>query len=267
MPERALTRASVKIRRMSDPHHVSVSVSEGVCEVRLNRPDKRNAITLEMYRALTGAVHAANVDDSVRVILFSGEGASFTSGNDLNDFLSGPPIDEDHDAARFIRTLPALRKVMVAAVQGATVGIGATLLLHCDLVVAARSARLSMPFVKLGLVPEAASSLLLPRLVGYQRAAELLLLGEPIDAERAFSIGMVNRVVDDEALMGEARALARNLAQQPGGALLATRRLLQSSSTTLLGRMEEELEAFREQLGSAEFRAAAQAFLNKRRGG
>ena len=133
---------------------------------------------------------------------------------------------------------------MVAAVQGATVGIGVTLLLHCDLVVAARSARLSMPFVKLGLVPEAASSLLLPRLVGYQRAAEMLLLGEPIDAERAFDIGMVNRIVDDQALMDEARALARKLAQQPGGALLATRRLLQSGSTTLLGRMEEELEAF-----------------------
>jgi enoyl-CoA hydratase/carnithine racemase len=251
---------------MSEPQHVIVSASDGVCEVRLNRADKRNAITLEMYRALTGAIHAANVDDSVRVILFSGEGASFTSGNDLNDFLSGPTVDEDHDAARFIRTLPAIRKVMIAAVQGATVGIGATLLLHCDLVVAARSARLAMPFVKLGLVPEAASSLLLPRLVGYQRAAEMLLLGEPIDAERAFDIGMVNRVVDDEALIGEARALARSLAQQPGGALLATRRLLQSGSTTLLGRMEEELEAFRAQLGSAEFRAAAQAFLSKRRG-
>jgi len=252
---------------MNQPHHMIVSVSDGVCEVRLNRPEKRNAITLEMYRALTSAVHAVNVDDSVRVMLFSGEGASFTSGNDLNDFLSGPPIDEDHDAARFIRTLPAIRKVMMAAVQGATVGIGATLLLHCDLVVAARSARLSMPFVKLGLVPEAASSLLLPRLIGYQRAAQMLLLGEPIDAERAFDIGMVNRVVDDPALMSEARALARTVAQQPTGALLATRRLLQGGSTTLLGRMEEELEAFREQLGSAEFRAAAQAFLSKRRSG
>jgi enoyl-CoA hydratase/carnithine racemase len=264
--EAARGGASGKIRRMSEPQQVIVSVADGVYEVRLNRPDKRNAITLEMYRALTGAVHAANVDDSVRVILFSGAGASFTSGNDLNDFLSGPPIDEDHDAARFIRTLPAIRKVMVAAVQGATVGIGVTLLLHCDLVVAARGARLSMPFVKLGLVPEAASSLLLPRLVGYQRAAEMLLLGEPIDAERAFDIGMVNRIVDEAALMGEARALAHSLAQQPGGALLATRRLLQSGSTTLLSRMEEELEAFREQLGSAEFRAAAQAFLGKRRG-
>jgi enoyl-CoA hydratase/carnithine racemase len=252
---------------MSQSQHLIVTASDGVCEVRLNRPDKRNAITLEMYRALTGAIHAANIDDSVRVILFSGAGASFTAGNDLSDFLSGPPIAEDHDAARFIRTLPAIRKVTMAAVQGSTVGIGVTLLLHCDLVVAARGARLSMPFVKLGLVPEAASSLLLPRLVGYPRAAEMLLLGTPIDAARAFEIGLVNRVVDDDALLEEARALARTVAQQPEGALLATRRLLRSGSTTVLDRMEEELEAFGQQLGSAEFRAAAQEFFSKRRGG
>src|SRR5215831_7815889 len=251
---------------MSEPEQVNVAVSDGVCEVRLNRPDKRNALTLRMYRALTGAVHDANVDDGVRVILLSGEGASFTAGNDLNDFLSGPPLTPDHDAARFIRILPAVRKVMIGAVQGSTVGIGATLLLHCDLVVAARSARLSMPFVKLGLVPEAGSSLLLPRLVGYHRAAELLFLGEPIDAQRGFEIGIINRVVDDEELMTQARSLARAIAQQPPGALLATRRLLRSSSTNTLGRIEEELEAFRQQLGSDEFRAAAREFFGRRRG-
>lgn len=251
---------------MSQPEQVSVAASDGVCEVRLNRPDKRNAITLEMYRALTAAVHAANVNDEVRVILFSGAGASFTAGNDLNDFLNGPQFGQDHDAARFLRTLPAIRKVMIAAVHGTTVGIGATLLLHCDLVVAARSTRLSMPFVKLGLVPEAGSSLLLPRLIGYQRAAEMLLLGVPIDAERAFEMGIVNRLVDDAALMDEARSLARTVAQQPPGALLATRRLLRSGPSTVLSRIEEELQAFGQQLGSAEFRAAAQEFLNKRRG-
>ncbi len=251
---------------MSQPEQVSVAASDGVCEVRLNRPDKRNAITLEMYRALTAAVHAANVNDEVRVILFSGAGASFTAGNDLNDFLNGPQFGQEHDAARFLRTLPAIRKVMIAAVHGTTVGIGATLLLHCDLVVAARSTRLSMPFVKLGLVPEAGSSLLLPRLIGYQRAAEMLLLGVPIDAERAFEMGIVNRLVDDAALMDEARSLARTVAQQPPGALLATRRLLRSGPSTVLSRIEEELQAFGQQLGSAEFRAAAQEFLNKRRG-
>ena len=251
---------------MNASEQVIVSVADGVCEVRLNRPDKRNALTLAMYRALAGALHAANVDDGVRVILLSGAGASFTAGNDLNDFLSGPPLAEDHDAARFLRTLPAIRKVMVAAVHGATVGIGVTLLLHCDLVIAARSTRLAVPFVRLGLVPEAASSLLLPRLIGHQRAAEMLFLGEPIDANRAFEMGIVNRVVDDESLLGEARSLARTVAAQPAGALLATKRLLRSGSTALLDRIEEELEAFRQQLGSAEFRAAAQEFLGKRRG-
>jgi enoyl-CoA hydratase/carnithine racemase len=251
---------------MSQPEQVSVSVSDGVCEVRLNRPDKRNAITLEMYRALTAAVHGANVDDAVRVILFSGAGASFTAGNDLNDFLQGPRFGEEHDAARFLRTLPAIRKVMIGAVHGTTVGIGATLLLHCDLVVAARSTRLSMPFVKLGLVPEAGSSLLLPNLIGYQRAAELLLLGVPIDAQRALEMGIVNRVVDDERLMDEARSLARTVAQQPPGALLATRRLLRSGPSTVLSRIEEELQAFGQQLESEEFRAAARDFFDKRRG-
>ncbi len=251
---------------MNEPEHVIVSVADGVCEIRLNRPDKRNAITLEMYRALTNAVHGANVDDDVRVILLSGAGASFTAGNDLNDFLSGPLLGDDHDAARFIRTLPAIRKIMIAAVHGATVGIGVTLLLHCDLVIAARSARLAVPFVRLGLVPEAASSLLLPRLVGYQRAAEMLLLGAPVDATRAYEMGIVNRLVDDEALMSEARALAHSVARQPPEALFATKRLMRSGSTTILDRIEEELEAFRVQLDSAEFRTAAQEFLSKRRG-
>ena len=251
---------------MIHPEHVIVSVSDGVCEVRLNRPDKRNAITLEMYRALTAAVHAANVDDSVHVILLSGEGASFTAGNDLNDFINGPAMGEDHDAARFIRTLPAIRKVMIAAVHGSTAGIGVTLLLHCDLVIAAHNTRLALPFVRLGLVPEAASSLLLPRLIGYHRAAEMLLLGTPIDADSARAMGIVNRVVGDDELMNEARKLARAVAQQPPGALLATKRLLRSGSTGVLDRIEEELEAFRTQLASTEFKTAAQEFLDRRRG-
>jgi enoyl-CoA hydratase/carnithine racemase len=251
---------------MNQSGNVIVTVADGVCEIRLNRPEKRNAITLEMYRLLTGALHGANVDDGVRVILLSGAGASFTAGNDLNDFLTGPSLNEDHDAARFIRTLPAIRKVTIAAVHGSTVGIGVTLLLHCDLVVAARSTRLAVPFVQLGLVPEAASSMLLPRLIGHQRAAEMLLLGTPVDAMSAHAMGIVNRVVEDDVLMSEARALALKVAQQPAGALLATRRLLRSGTATVLDRIEEELDAFRTQLDSGEFKNAAQAFLDKRRG-
>jgi enoyl-CoA hydratase/carnithine racemase len=246
--------------------HVLVSQTGGVCELRLNRPEKRNAITLAMYDALWEALVRAEGDDAVRVILLSGAGASFTAGNDLGDFLNTPPPGEDRGPVRFLRLLPKIRKVLIAAVHGSTVGIGVTLLLHCDLVVAARNARLSMPFVRLGLVPEAASSLLLPRLVGHQRAAELLLLGTPIDSARAFNIGLVNRVVEDDVLHEEARALAQAVAEQPAGALRATKQLLRSE-TGLTARIEEELQAFRERLGSAEFKSAAQAFFSKGRPG
>jgi enoyl-CoA hydratase/carnithine racemase len=240
---------------------VIVSRSDGVCEIRLNRPEKRNAITLAMYGALTDALNEARADDSVRVVLLSGAGASLTAGNDLNDFMREPDLNDENNAVRFLRLLPTFRKVLIAAVHGQTVGIGVTLLLHCDLVVAARSAQMTMPFLKLGLVPEAGSSLLLPRLVGHHRAAELLLLGRPLDAAAALSMGIVNRVTDDATLMGEARALARAVAEQPPAALLATKRLLRSESGSVPARIEEELEAFRAQLGSTEFKSAIQAFL------
>jgi enoyl-CoA hydratase/carnithine racemase len=249
---------------MSD--QVIVSSSDGVCEIQLNRPEKRNAITQAMYGALVEALNEARADDSVRVVLFSGAGASFTAGNDLNDFVTADLSDENN-AVRFLRLLPAFRKVLVAAVHGQTVGIGVTMLLHCDLVVAASSTQMTMPFVKLGLVPEAGSSLLLPRAIGHHRAAELLLLGKPFDAAAGFEMGLVNRVVEDKALMDEARNLARAVAAQPPSALLTTKRLLRSETGTVSARVEEELEAFREQLGSAEFKAAAQAFFGKGRGG
>jgi enoyl-CoA hydratase/carnithine racemase len=244
--------------------HILISRGDGICELRLNRPDKRNAITLAMYEALWDELVKADADDSVRVILFSGAGPSFTAGNDLMDFMSQPQTD-DSSTLKFVRLLPKMHKVMIAAVHGSTVGIGVTMLLHCDLVVAARSTRLSLPFVKLGLVPEAGSSLLLPRLIGHQRAAELLLLGTPIDAATAFSYGLVNRVVEDETLLDEARTLARAVATQPAGALRATKQLLRSE-TGVTARIEEELRLFQERLGSAEFRAAAAAFFNKDKG-
>lgn len=242
--------------------HVLVSASDGVLELRLNRPDKRNAITLAMYEALAAAFLGAEADESVKVILLSGAGASFTAGNDLNDFLRGPVLAEEHPAARFLRLLPNVRKVLVAAVHGKTVGIGVTLLLHCDLVLAARSTRLTMPFVKLGLVPEAGSSLLLPKLVGHQRASELLLLGIPLEAPAAAALGLINRVTEDETLLDEARALARAVAAQPPGALRATKRLIKGDTAAVATRIEEELRAFRDRLDSAEFRDAAQAFFS-----
>jgi enoyl-CoA hydratase/carnithine racemase len=246
---------------MSD--QILVSRADGVYEVQLNRPEKRNALTLAMYGAIVDALNEARADDSVRVVLFSGAGASFTAGNDLNDFIAQGNFNESNNAVRFLEVLRSFRKVLIAAVHGQTVGIGVTALLHCDLVVAARSTQLSMPFVKLGLVPEAGSSLLLPLMVGHHRAAELLMLGRPFDAAEAQAMGLVNRVTEDGTLLEEARKLARAVAQQPPGALLATKRLLRSD-TGLSARIEEELEAFRTQLGSEEFKAAVQAFFAKK---
>ncbi len=246
---------------------VIVTYRGAVCEVRLNRPEKRNALTLEMYRALAEAIATAEALDEVRVVLLSGEGACFTAGNDLKDFLAGPPIDDpDHPTGRFVRAVAAMSKVLIAAVHGPTAGLGLTLLLHCDLVVAAeRSTKLLAPFVQLGLVPEAASTLLLPALIGQQRAAELLLLGEPLDAPAAKACGLVNRVVDDEGLMEEARSLAEAVACRPREAVRAAKRLLRHGRTQdVAGRMEEELREFAARLKSEEFAAAVQAFFARR---
>jgi enoyl-CoA hydratase/carnithine racemase len=251
---------------MSVSEHVLVTRRGHVCEVRLNRPDKRNALNFNMYEALIDAFTEAEADDEIRVFLLSGEGACLTGGNDLKDFLNAPEvIESDHVISRFLRALSGFSKILIAATHGPTVGIGVTLLLHCDLVVAAaRSTRLITPFVQLGVVPEAASTLLLPRLIGHQRAAEMLFLGQPLDAKTAREWGLVNRVVDDEKLMEEARALADAVARQPPGAVRATKRLLRSAqSDEVAARMQEELREFSARLRSAEFAAAAQAFFGK----
>jgi len=245
---------------------ILVTRKEHVCEVRLNRPEKRNALTSNMYEALIDAFTEADADDEIRVILLSGEGACFTGGNDLKDFLSAPDvIGSDHVIMRFLRALTEAGKILIAAVHGPTVGIGVTLLLHCDLVIAAaRSTRLITPFVQLGVVPEAASTLLLPQLLGHQRAAEMFLLGEPVDARTAREWGLVNRVVDDEVLMEEARALAAAAARQPPGAVRATKRLMRSvQSAQVAALMQEELREFAARLRMPEFAAAAQAFFGK----
>lgn len=253
---------------MSSCDQVLVTRHEHVCEIRLNRPEKRNALTSNMYEAVVNAFTEAEGDDEIRVILLSGEGACFTGGNDLKDFVNAPEVvGDDHVIARFLRALSGVSKVLIAAVHGPTVGIGVTLLLHCDLVIAAaRSTRLITPFVQLGVVPEAASTLLLPRLLGHQRAAEMLFLGEPVDARTAKEWGLVNRVVDDEALMEQARALAAAAARQPPNALRATKRLMRSADRAqVAARMQEELKEFGARLRMPEFAAAAQAFFGKLR--
>jgi len=238
-----------------------VTAADGICEIRFNRPEKRNAITLAMYETFAHALRAAQEDAAVRAVLLSGEGASFCAGNDLQDFLNSPPLTDAHPAMQLLRLLPSFGKPLLAAVHGPTVGIGVTMLLHCDLVIAARTTQLSLPFVALGLVPEAGSSLLLPRLVGQQRAAEMLLLGRPFDAATAQQLGLVNRVVEEAGLLDEARTAARAIAQQPVASLLATRRLLRGDPAEILARIEEEARIFGAQLLSAEFRQGLRAFM------
>lgn len=251
---------------MSESDQVLVTRTEHVYEVRLNRPEKRNALTSHMYEALIDAFVEAEADDEIRVILLSGEGACFTGGNDLKDFLNVPEvIGSDHVISQFLRALSGFRKILMAAVHGPTVGIGVTMLLHCDLIVAAaRSTRLITPFVQLGVVPEAASTLLLPQLLGYQRAAEMLFLGQPVDAPTAREWGLVNRVVDDESLMQEARALAAAAASQPPGAVRATKRMMRAAQSAQVDAvMQEELREFAARLRMPEFAAAAQAFFGR----
>jgi enoyl-CoA hydratase/carnithine racemase len=232
--------------------------------IRLDRADKRNAVTRSMYEAMTEAIAIAETDPAIRAVLFSGAGDAFCAGNDLNDFVADPPTGMESSAFRFLRAISTAQKVLVAAVHGAAVGIGTTMLLHCDLVVAARSARLSLPFVALGLVPEAACTLLLPRAIGHLRASELLLLGEPVDAETALRWGLVNRIVDDERLIDAATELVTRVASLPPAAVRLTKRLLKDDRGGVAVRIEQEADIFVDRLKSPEFQEASSAFLEKR---
>ena len=247
---------------MAEP--VEFTRDNGVLEIRLNRPEKKNALTVAMYAAMAEALTAAESDPSVRVVLFAGSGGVFSAGNDLNDFIAQPPTGPDAPVIRFLRAVSALSKVVVAAVEGPAIGIGTTLLLHCDLVVAGKGARFAVPFVNLGLVPEAASSLLLPRLIGHHRAAELFLLGETFDAAAAHGFGLVNRLVEDAVVLDTARGLARQVAGKAPNAVRMIKKLMKSPSATVAERMLEEAHDFGAQLKSAELREAVTAFFEKR---
>ncbi|GGC51962.1 enoyl-CoA hydratase [Chelatococcus reniformis] len=243
---------------------VVLSRDGAVVTVRLNRPDKKNALTQAMYEAMTEALAQADRSPDVRVLVITGTADSFTAGNDLKDFLAAKP-GEESAAFRFVRALPAFSKPLVAAVNGLAVGVGTTMLLHCDFVYAADTARFQLPFVSLGIVPEAASSLLLPRLAGHQAAAELLLLGDFFDAEKARGLGIVNAVVPATALEETVRAVAGRLAAKPPGAVRATKALMKSTaSVTTLERMGEEGKVFEERLHTPEAREAMAAVLERR---
>ena len=236
----------------------------GVLELRFNRPEKKNAVTGAMYGALTAALEDASARSAIRAVLVTGEGDIFTAGNDIKDFLAMSGGLNSTAAGQFIRALATFGKPLVAAVNGPAIGIGTTMLLHCDLVYASPEASLSVPFVGLGLVPEAGSSLLLPLRVGFARAAALLLLGEPMDAEAARAAGLVNAVVPAGDLLGHARTQAQKLAAKPPAALAATRALMRGEPGALLAQMDRESAAFSEALRGAEAREAFTAFLERR---
>ncbi|MGE5267867.1 MAG: enoyl-CoA hydratase-related protein, partial [Deltaproteobacteria bacterium] len=225
---------------------VEVSLTDGVQVLRLSRPEKRNALNRDMYRVLIDALEGSDADDGIRVNVIFGSEGNFTAGNDIADFLAtsrgetGPP----REVLRFIERLPLLSKPLLAGVDGPAIGIGTTLLLHCDLVYATPRATFATPFLDLGLVPEAASSLLLPRVMGYPRAFEMLILGETFSAGRACGAGLVNTLVEPDALEVHVLAKAARLARKPPAALLAARRLIRGDATAVLERTRAEAAEF-----------------------
>jgi enoyl-CoA hydratase/carnithine racemase len=239
--------------------------TDGVLTIEFNRPHKKNAITAEMYGALADALIAARGDPAIRAVMIVGNRNVFTAGNDLKDFMDHPPRGDDSPVFRFLKEISHAPKPLVAAVCGPAVGVGTTMLLHCDLVYAGDNAQFSLPFVQLGLVPEAASSLLLPELFGYQRASERLLLGEPFGADEALRMGLVNAVLPADTVVGYARVQAEKLVALPAAAVRATKRLMKHGRIEAIeSRMRLEGEEFRERLQSAEAREAFTAFFERR---
>jgi enoyl-CoA hydratase/carnithine racemase len=247
--------------------HVRVERDGAVLAITLARPERRNAITVAMYAALADAIEQAADNSTIRAITFRGEGQDFAAGNDLADFLAAAPrLDNDIPVWRLLRALATCEIPLIAAVHGNCVGIGTTMLLHCDLVLADEGARFSLPFVDLGLVPEAASTLLLPRLAGRRRSARYLLLAEPFGADEALAIGLVSHVVAAGSLDGVLATTVQALLAKPPEALRRTQRLLRlGTEDEILERMKLESDEFAERLASAEVKEAISAFFEKRK--
>jgi len=248
---------------MSD---ILVHTEDGVATLSFNRLERKNSITSAMYAAMADAIEQAAADAAVRVLVIQGHETVFSAGNDIGDFLNQPPATAEAPVFRFLRGIAGFPKPVIAAVSGPAVGIGTTLLFHCDLVYAGDNAAFSMPFVNLGLCPEAASSLLVPQMFGYHRAAEALLLGEPFMAEAALEAGLVNRVLPPTEANAYAQAQARKLAAKPLSALVETKRLMkQGQATRVLEQMAEEGASFGRMLREPAAREAFTAFMEKRR--
>ena len=246
---------------------ISVSLQDRVLTVTLDRADKRNALTHEMYTGLAEALERADADPDVRVVVLRAEGGLFTAGNDLADFADLAGDDrpaEQWPVTRFLRALISCGAPVIAAVQGRAVGVGTTMLLHCDLVVLADDASLTVPFVDLALVPEACSTLLLPQRIGHARAFAMFALGQPMDAQEALSTGIATSVVGTDQLDDEARRLAAELLARPATSLAETKALMRDVSA-LLEHMQREIEVFADRLRSPESAEALAAFREKRR--
>ncbi|MDP1693565.1 MAG: enoyl-CoA hydratase [Burkholderiaceae bacterium] len=249
---------------------IKTGIHNGVASIEIARPEKKNALTLAMYDAMSDALDAARDDAAVRAVLFSGQPGIFTSGNDIEDFIARPPGQGspmlESPVGRFLMTLSNFDKPVVAAVTGAAIGIGTTLLLHCDLVYVADDARLAMPFTSLGLVPEFASSLLVPQLMGMRRAAEKLLLGDPFTAEQAVECGIANAVLPAGELLNHARRMAERFNALPPGAVRESKRLMRAPQRELIAAtIRSEGELFSSRLRSPEALEALQAFMQKRK--
>ncbi len=241
----------------------------GVMTITLNRPEKKNSITQAMYGAMADALTQADRDVGVRAVVIQGHATVFSAGNDIGDFLNSPPRvpgGAETPVLRFLRGISTFSKPLIAAVCGPAVGVGTTMLFHCDLVYAGDNAAFSMPFVNLGLCPEAASSLLVPQMMGYHRAAEALLLGEPFMAEAALEVGLVNRILPPTEANGFAQAQARKLATKPITSLIETKRLMKKGQASMVAeQMAEEGVSFGRMLHEPAAREAFTAFMGKRK--
>ncbi len=250
---------------MSTVNDIAVERSGSILSIKLNRPAKKNAMTSSMYITIADLLDAAATDDQVRVVLWHGAGDSFSAGNDLEDFMKNPPGPGESPQARLMRALINFEKPLIAAVQGAAIGGGTTMLAHCDFVYAGESARFQLPFVNLGLVPEFGSSYLLPLRFGYPAAARLLLLGQAFDAAQAAELGLVTQVVPDDKLLVTATEIARTLAGKPPAAVQASKRLIKEPFREQLEQaVKRENEEFAVRVRSDEAKAVFKAFFAKR---
>ena len=239
---------------------------DGILTITLNRVAKKNSLTSAMYSAMADALDGAAADASVRVVVVQGHETIFSAGNDIGEFLNAPVPTADSPVIRFLRAISSFPKPLVAAVCGAAVGVGTTMLLHCDLVYAGDNAAFSMPFVNLGVCPEAGSSYLVPRLMGHQRAAEALLLGDPFTAETALEVGLVNRIVPPAEAHALAQMQAKRLAAKPLASLVATKRLMkQAQAAPVAERIAEETAIFSKMLREPAAKEALTAFMENRR--